>query len=318
MPSYEISQRPDAAEPPLPCRFERYLFNEPRHLRSQQGEGVQTFFLVNPKSNCIDARLSVFIQENEAISPLRATFGGVEFAENVPSDALLTVFTAAEHWAIEQKLTAIRLTQWPNAYAPGPADRLHQLLIERNYNVLFTEQNQHLSLNKPFEAGLHESARRRLVKAQRAGFTFQRWPTPDWAFVHAYVLAARQRKGHPMTLSASQLAQLSVDFPDEVQVFTVRDGEAIAALGVTVRVNARILYHFYPADAADYQAFSPAVLLTKGLYDWGRARGIQLLDLGISSVRGVPNEGLIRFKQNLGAQVSEKWSFEKKLDGVIN
>ena len=312
MSSYEISQRPDAAE--LPCRFERYLFNEPRHLRSQRGERVQTFFLVNQERESIDARLSLFIREGEALSPLRATFGGIECAEDVPSTALESLLAAAEQWAMEQKLTRIRLTQWPAAYAPGLADRLHQLLTGRNYNVLFTEQNQHLLLTeKPFEANLHESACRRLVKTERAGFTFQPWKLPDWAWVHAFIQAARQRKGHPMTLNASQLLQLSVDFPDAVHVFTVRDGEVIAALGVTVRINARILYHFYPADSADYQAFSPGILLTKGLYDWGREQGVELLDLGISSVRGVPNGGLIRFKQNLGAQVSEKWVFEKSL-----
>ena len=95
-------------------------------------------------------------------------------------------------------------------------------------------------------------------------------------------------------------------FPKAFQIFTVRDKHKIVALTVTVRVNDRILYNFYPADAAEYHNYSPTVMLTEGLYNYCWEVGIGLLDLG-----SAPNYGLIRFKKNLGAQASLKLSFEK-------
>ncbi len=311
MSAYEVGQA-YAADPPLLPRFERFLFNETRHLHSQ-GEGATAFFLLNSTTQTSDARLSLFVRENSAVSPLRATLGGIEVAPDVPEAALEMLLEAVDGWAVAQKLTRIRLTQGPAAYAPGLAASLDAALKKAGYAVLFTDQNQHLALTGEPEIRLHESARRRLHKARRAGFVFSTWENPDWDFAHRFILAARQRKDLPLSLTAVELRKLGENFRDDVAVFTVRDGATVAALGVTIRLNARVLYHFLPADSAAYLPFSPTIFLNVGLADWARQRGFGLLDLGISTKLGVPNEGLLRFKRNLGAEVSEKRVYEKQL-----
>lgn len=299
------------AEPPWPARFERYLFNEPRHLRGQSAAGITTFFVVNPDTSTTEARLSLFGREGEALSPFRATFGGIEAAPDLPDEALDALLDAAERWAIFQNLTSIRLTQWPAAYAPELANRIDHRLKTGGYRLVFTEKNQHLDLTRALT--LHDSARRRLVKAERAGAVFEEWKNPDWETAHAFVQAARTRKGLPLSMNAAELRNLGESSPEEILVFTVRDGAALAALGVVIRLNARILYHFLPADSAEHQTFSPTIFLNLHLADWARQRGYALLDLGISTHHGVPNEGLLRFKANLGAEVTEKRTYGKEM-----
>jgi len=312
MSGFQLLQSSDA-EPPLPARFECYLFNEPRHLRGQSAAGATTFFVVNSETSTTEARLSLFVRDSEALSPLRATFGGIEAATDVPDEALDALLDGVEKWAISQKLSAIRLTQWPFAYAPELAIRIGHRLKAGGYHLIFTEKNQHLDLTR--ELPLHDSARRRFGKAEGAGFVFQLWENPDWETTHAFVQAARTRKGLPLSLTALELRRLGENFPEELFVFTVRDGTTLAALGVVIRLNARILYHFLPADAGEYLSFSPTIFLNLNLADWARQRGYGLLDLGISTHHGVPNEGLLRFKANLGAEVSGKTSFIKPLEG---
>ncbi len=47
----------------------------------------------------------------------------------------------------------------------------------------------------------------------------------------------------------------------------------------------------------------------------GRAidEGVRLVDLGISSVEGSPDEGLIQFKQSIGATAELRLNFEHSL-----
>lgn len=310
MAPYEIRRTTDA-EPPQPVRFERFLYNEPRHLVSQGG-GATSFFLLHEITRTTDARLSLFVLEKEAVSPRRATFGGLEAAPDVPESALRALLRAAEDWAAAEGLTALRLTQWPAAYAPELAQRLHAVLLAEGYRVLFTDQNQHLPLTgEPPETRMHLSARRRLRKAERAGFAFSTWENPDWEVVYAFILAARERKGLPLSLTAPELRTLGQTFPHDVTVFTVRAGTALAALGVTIRLNDRVLYHFLPADATEFLPFSPTIFLNARLAAWAWQRGFGLLDLGISTRQGLPNEGLLRFKRNLGAEVSAKRVYGK-------
>ncbi|MBC7891889.1 MAG: hypothetical protein H7Y12_06745, partial [Sphingobacteriaceae bacterium] len=248
MSSFQVIQSSDA-EPPLPARFERYLFNEPHHLRGQSAAGAKTFFLINSETNTAEARLSLFVRESEALSPLRATFGGIEAAPDLPYEALDSLLDAVEKWAVSQNLTSIRLTQWPAAYAPELAIRVDHRLKAGGYQPLFTEKNQHLDLTRPLI--LHVSARRRFRKAEGAGFVFEEWKTPDWETAHAFLHAARTRKSLPLSLTAVELRNLGENCPEEIFVFTVCDGLALAALGVVIRLNARILYHFLPADSAE-------------------------------------------------------------------
>jgi hypothetical protein len=67
----------------------RYFFNEKEHLQNQGGEKTLTFYWQNTDNQVIDARFSVIIQYGMAYSSLRATFGGIEFSEEISEEDLL-------------------------------------------------------------------------------------------------------------------------------------------------------------------------------------------------------------------------------------
>ncbi|MDR6194232.1 hypothetical protein [Siphonobacter sp. SORGH_AS_0500] len=149
-----------------------------------------------------------------------------------------------------------------------------------------------------------------MKKSLREGLHFEEWLNPDWAIVHAFITAARERKQRPMTMSLETLFASVTQLPNVFQVFTARFQGKLAALVVTVRINERILYTLYPADAAEFLDLSPLILVNAGLYQYCLTNQYQILDLGISTENGVRNEGLIRFKKNLGAITSEKHSYQ--------
>lgn len=102
-------------------------------------------------------------------------------------------------------------------------------------------------------------------------------------------------------------------FPAHYILFGVLDDEKIIAAAVTVVVSKEILYCFYIGDSLAYRPYSPVTFLVSGIYDYCIANNFKLLDLGISTDKGVLNKGLYSFKKSLGCIDSCKLTFEKIL-----
>lgn len=307
----QIDRISDSVEQAGHFSFERYLFNDPLHLLSQPCTEGYCFLLMSSR-NRIEARFNLFIQQQNGLSPCRAPFGWIEFNPALDVRHLDTLLDSIEAFARSQGLHRLRMTAYPFAYAPEAAQTLSQRLLFRDFTIDNSELSYHLPVNAdPFDTVLHETERRRLNKSRKAGFEFRVEETPELETVYHFVKSCRERRGFPISLPLIDFQDLFNRFPASYQVFTLRQRSKVAALTVTVRINDRILYNFYPADAEGYQRYSPTVQLTEGLYTYCQQKGYGLLDLGISTDRGAPNYGLIRFKKNLGAQASLKLSFEK-------
>jgi CelD/BcsL family acetyltransferase involved in cellulose biosynthesis len=210
----------------------------------------------------------------------------------------------------------LRLTNYPHCYARPQANRLVRELQRRQYRMVDLLVNFHIDVTSgPLTDRMHRSERRRLAKCKRANFEVTHWVNPPVEAVVHFVQRSRKQQGYPLTIAPERLAHLLRTFPDQYPVFAVRDGATIAALTVAVRVRHDILYNFLPADDLTYRAYSPAVMLTHGLYAYCQQEGITLLDLGVSvDEHRCPKPSLMQFKRNLGAVESPKMVWEKRFD----
>lgn len=311
-------------ENPLPEQFpafyrDGFLFLQPRHLLNQPCRPLHYFALINSETGFADARCAVFVRDGWAVSPCAASFGSVEFKEDVPDeeinrliDELVThskkLLASGNHLPVR----GIRLVNYPDIYLPNQAYRLQKLLLARGFTVAHEELNQHISVTSlSFTEHLHAPERRRLRKCEKAGFTAQICEKPDVDELIAFIEKARIRKRLPITIQSKDLANLLANFSDFCPVFTVRDNNQLIAFCLGIRITSDILYYFLPADHEDYQQFSPSVMLIDSLYNYCQQQQISLLDLGISTSKSIRNEGLIRFKKQLGAVESSKFIFEK-------
>ena len=88
----------------------------------------------------------------------------------------------------------------------------------------------------------------------------------------------------------------------------MNNGEPLAA-AILYRGNPRIIQAVFwgdnnlgrPLRAMDFLAFN--------LWEFYKKLGYEYLDLGTSSVRGIPNEGLLRFKETHDCVSSLRYSF---------
>ena len=292
----------------------KFLFNQLAFLQQQTCASLLSFELWDKQQNRAVILLHISAHQSEAISPYRATFGGIEMADSLEAKLPGMFLTKVHQFLKAHGITLIRITNPPFAYDNEIFQQVTFLLLSHGYLIDRSELNYHIPIgNTSLEPQLHASEKRRLQKCRKAGFAFAEEQTLNLTEIYAFIAKARSRKGFPMSLTLQEFQQLFINLPGIYRIFTLRDGETITALTVTVRINSQILYNFYPSDNEHYLNYSPTVMLTVELYNLARREGYSMLDLGIATENGKPNYGLMRFKKNLGAECSLKLSFKKTL-----
>lgn len=293
--------------------FEPYLFQRPEHLATQRRKSPVSIGLWNTQNHRIAAVLHLDRTGAEAVSPSLAPFGGIQAIPNLPAEVLKRLLEAADDWCRTHKAGRLIIRTSPEAYDESQSALLKSVYVRCGFLPVDAHVNHHIRVTPTsFGEKIHPSERRRLRKCLRAGFTAEIWQNPDPVQVYAFLAESRQRQGYPLSLDFDQLHLLLTYFSHQAQVFVVKAANEIISLTLGIRVNSKILYNFCPADNLDYRSFSPMVLLNSYLYEYAQSEGIELIDLGVSLDHlGNAKASLMRFKENLGAERSEKVTYGK-------
>lgn len=315
MNNYEVLINPAPALLACPHSYQGYFFNTPPHLQQQNKGELISFFLRQTKSTKMVAAFHVFIYNGVGYSPGQAPFGGMEFDPTLRLEILDFFWQEISTFLQAQVVHSLHIKLYAQCYQPENAQILQYLWLQHGFSIAEHNLNYHIEINaQALSERLHTSERRRLRKCKTLGYEFGIWVNPDFAWVHQFVHACRQRKGFPVSLSAGALQALYTRFPKHFTLFTLRHQQRIIALATGVQVSSDILYYFLPADDAQYLSASPMVALLEGMYTYAQANNYQMLDLGISTEHSVPNHGLINFKKRMGADASLKLTFVKKFE----
>jgi hypothetical protein len=307
--SYEIVINPTKT---IRCSFQEYLFNQPFYLQKQPCKEVYSFYLIHKKNRQAWAKFNLFVQEKRGFSPCRGPFGAIEMNPLLPVPYLDNFVQHIDAFAAKLGLREILIKSYPFCYNPEASAIITASLLRLHYQILYTDLNYHIPVTqRAFIEQVHLSEKRRLKKCVARGFSFGEEPEPDFALIYQMLVNSRHQKGYPVSMSFSDFRQLFADFPGIYKLFVLKDKQRTIAFTVAVEITKQVLYYFLPAHDPAYNTYSPMVYLIQNLYGYCQKTGYTLLDLGISTDKSVPNYGLMRFKQNLGASVSLKLSFVK-------
>ena len=299
--------------PTEPFNFQRYFFNEIEHLQHQRGENdCYSFYWQNMDNELIECRFSVIIQNKIAYSPLRATCGGIEFNQQILDENLFDFLKKSIAYLCTYNLKKIIINFYPESYVSKNQNRILEKCLSRlHFQVKFSEQNYDITVtNKSFyETVKSPRAKQLLKKSSKNGFIFQEEIHPNFPKIHSFIEHSRKRKNRPMTMTSEQLKEHFEKFPKNFQLFSVTHANLIVSVGVTIKINEDILYTFYLADDEKYLKDSPTTFLLSGIYNYCQEQKLGILDMGISTEKGILNEGLTYFKKSLGAKLSEKKAY---------
>lgn len=288
--------------------FESFLFNTEAQILHQSKNFV-SYISVNDQQKA-NIRWTVFHQKEAAYSPLKAPFGNIEFDDSVSLQDLSLFIKTVEIKLIAAGIQKIRVVSPPVCYAESKITLLNQAITQAGYQAIYTDINQHLPITGTFESHLHDSAKRRLRRTLPL-FQFEITANPDLNEIFALIQHNRQHQGYPLTISPEGLTGLFNKFSTSFITFTLRDNKMLIASAFGIIVNNDIIYYYLPADHQQYKQHSPMLVLIQKMYEYGQAHRMRILDLGISTDKGVKNEGLFKFKEHLGGLTSDKCTFIK-------
>ena len=294
----------------------RQLFPHPQHvfnsvdfteLNKDKCSSVQYLCFSENK-----ARIGLVMGEKDGQfwSPFSAPFGG--FDANQPDRIEYydeAVASLKAHLAATG--TSLKIVLPPTVYGSYTA-KMYNALIRGGARLLFSELNYAYELDrfKDFEANLDRSARKNFHNARQYPFEFQKLERTPENITRAYTVIRdnRESKGYALQMSLDGVLQTAPVVGAEFFVMSL-DGADVAA-AMVYPVAEEISQVIYWGDAPGYADCRAMNYFTYKVFEHYFKKGLKILDIGPSSVEGVPNYGLCSFKENLGCTISLRHVFQ--------
>jgi len=247
-------------------------------------------------------------------SPARGTFAGFAFQSNLHIEDLFAFYDEVESSLRDQGAHNLEILPAPMAHDQVAFSNQFYLLNTRGYRMTHCDLNHSLAVNSlSLPERMTYGNQKRLNKCRREGLTAEQLPLSALSIVYETLASNRASKGLSMSMTLLQLRTMADAFPDNMVLFGCRDGEALAAAALCLRLSSSVMYVFYWGDRPGYASLSPVVAVADAIYSYCQAAGLSLLDIGISTKDSEPNYGLIQFKRGLGFVESLKVRMSKSL-----
>lgn len=293
-------------------KYRPIIYNSKTFLASNNDLPQIHFYWVEKKAQMAYAHVAFSIEESEASSPLMAPFGGVEYDDDLSTADLCTFLIFVEKELKTKGVLYVNLSQPPQSY--GSQENLNEVFIDLKYKIKSKRMFHGISITeKDSISKMSVMEQRRLKKCNKAGFEFKKLPSSKLSEVYNVIAKWRDLKEKPLSMAWNVMSHARKLNPGMYLPFGVYDDDKLIAATIAIKVNSKVLYHFYPAHSADYNNYSPMVMLVDGLYTWCYGNQIELLDLGTSYVNNKINQSLVRFKKHLGGDESQAFVYRKFL-----
>lgn len=216
-----------------------------------------------------------------------------------------------QDWSRTNNIRNLTIRGFPEVYDKGQSATIQQALTGSGFAIKYEDITQVISVPEKMELNIHK--KRRIRKCLALAFTFCQVEVDLLSESYSLITESRNQKGYPITMTLKELERMFMLFPDNYLLFGVFDKSKMIATSVCIKINSKILYIFYIGDSVAYRSFSPVTLLISGIHNFCQLHHYELLDLGISTDKGILNKGLYAFKKSFGSFDSRKLTFEKKL-----
>jgi len=247
-------------------------------------------------------------------APFSAPFGGFHFKnESMYTTAIESYIKDLVDYAIASDLSEIRLTLSPDIYSQSFNAKLVNVLLRMNFTMAIPEITNWVVLDEFNGIYSHNASRTYYNQSVKNKLEFHQTDKMDeMEAIYNLIVENRSRMGRPIYMTFNDLLAMGNLF--EVDYFKVitEDGQLVAG-GMFYHSNPQTAYAVFWGDALEGRPLRAMDYLIFKLWEFYKNSGFKYIDLGISTESGMPNEGLLRFKETHECLSSLKYSFSKSL-----
>lgn len=255
------------------------------------------------------------VGDRHFVSIARGSFGGFEIVrgKSLSLEEMERFALETENFLRSAGGKQITITLPPLVYNDTEITLWQNILFRRNYLILRNDLNYDMDVSGEFVEKINYGNRKQLNKCLKEGIVSQQLNPSDYEGAYNVLAENRCKKGNTLSMTWESVKELCDTFPENVHFFGAFKEEKMIASAMCIRVNPEILYVFYWGEIAGVENLSPVTLLANNIFNFCLFENIQRLDVGISTLKSIPNYGLIRYKQNLGCFPSSKFTMSKNL-----
>ena len=248
-----------------------------------------------------------------------ASYGGIVIKSDADFEDCFGVVKALIKYCKETGFSSISLTQTPILYYKVPQQGIEFALIRHGFEVSRCELTQSVELQKlstnPLDS-LVDKTRNACRQAEKHGCIYREGVElsgENLTDFHKLLYENRKYLGVRPTHTLDELITLAKLIPEKLHLsFIEHDSERIAGL-LHFICNPRVALLFYVCHNREKQNLKPAPYILANTLNWAKQGGYAELDFGISTVKGEPNRGLLKFKENFRTRPFLRNSYYLKL-----
>lgn len=298
--------------------FEQYFCNEAHPFNSNafielNKAKVEKIVRLVENTDKPEIGLLAGISNNMLLSPFSAPFGGFHFKkENMYSDKIDAFILALKEYIRSKNYKEFRITLPPDIY--------HQTFNAKCVNVLnragFLSQTPEITswidLSSVEDNYTQKNSREYYRQAQRNQLVFeQAFSESDKADAYNLIRENRAKFDRPIYMKLDDLKQIEGLWPVDFFKVTTPEGEMLAS-AIFYRWKHKVVYAVFWGDNEQGRPLRAMDFLLLNLWHFYKKMGYRYVDLGISTEDGIPNPGLLRFKETHEAVSSVRYRFVLK------
>lgn len=155
---------------------------------------------------------------------------------------------------------------------------------------------------------IHRNARKNLMNGMKNDFIFKHIPSTDLEGVKAaYEVIRLNREEHGYNLRMSLGDVMSTINVVPADFFLLSYNGVDVASAMVYRLAPKICQVIYWGNIGAYSNLRPMNVLAYRLFEYYSKLDIDIIDIGPSSIDGVPDYGLLEFKESIGCSVCSKY-----------
>jgi hypothetical protein len=240
-------------------------------------------------------------------TPGKATFGGFwpsQDIEEVDTRLAAVAYTSFFESFPQQKELKVILP--PAVFCPAVFKPQREVLLEFEPKNITMDINFHVQVEDWSVDHLSKGNRKKIRQFKESGGIVAFAGFDSIKECYEVLVENRSRRGVSLTMNYQDFENSLQSLSDDFMLICARLNMKIVATAYVVKILPDYWYVLFWGELPDYRSFSPVVSIFEFLMRQSQSNHIKILDLGISSVNGVVDEGLAKFKSNLGAISSEK------------
>ena len=243
-------------------------------------------------------------------SPFSAPFGGFHFRNNrIYTGEIDRFLSQLILYVIDQNLNEIKLILPPDIYCHALNSKITNSLLRNGFSMDIPEITNWVDLKKFDNNMLTETTKRHYNHSLKNNLSFRvAHEYIEKKVAYDMIYQNRKMLGRPIYMTFNDLIEVENLWP--VDFFIVEDKEgSVVASSVNYRGHPRIVQGIFWGDN-DYGRRLHAVnFCSYNLWNHYKNLGFDFMDFGISTEAGIPNEGLIRFKEDHNCESALRYSF---------